>query len=183
MKSKRNHLIGVIAVIFCLAVGCSQTNQSGDSFNSQTVSDNSQENGGAVEHVSDPAQATINDLVWHTSYEDAQQEARSTGKPILAEFTGSDWCPPCIRMKKNVFGTEEFKNWAKQNVVLLELDFPKSKVQSQAIRDQNQQLAEQFSIEGFPTIVFLSPSGVELGKMGFAPNVGQWLAAAQSQLQ
>ena len=59
--------------------------------------------------------------IWHDSYESAIEESQKTGKPILADFTGSDWCHWCVKLKTDVFETETFQNWAQDNVVLLEL--------------------------------------------------------------
>ena len=129
-----------------------------------------------------PVQSTSVEPIWHESFEDAQRESVATGKPIMADFTGSDWCPPCIALKKNVFETQEFKSWASENVVLLELDFPKHKPQPQTIRVQNQQLAQKLGIQAYPTVIFLSPDGKRLGKMGFASNASQWLAGAKATL-
>lgn len=139
----------------------------------------------SIEQVSfnQPIENATGNPIWHESLEEARRESTATGKPILTAFTGSDWCPPCIKLKKNVFETPEFTAWAAQNVVLLELDFPKTKPQPQSIRVQNQQLAKQFKIEGYPTVVFVSDSGKQLGRMGFAPNVDQWLAGAKTQLK
>ena len=63
---------------------------------------------------------------WHSSYEKALEEVKEKGRPVLMLFTGSDWCPPCQRMDRELLDTDEFKKWAKENVVLLELDFPAS---------------------------------------------------------
>ncbi|MCA9777431.1 MAG: thioredoxin family protein, partial [Candidatus Eremiobacteraeota bacterium] len=63
--------------------------------------------------------------VWLTDWEAAKAQAQRTNKPILINFTGSDWCGWCIRLKKEVFSQEEFKSWAGQKVVLFEADFPR----------------------------------------------------------
>ena len=64
---------------------------------------------------------------WTTDYEDALKESAKTGKPILANFTGSDWCGYCIKLDKEVFSTDTFEDWAEENVILLEVDFPRRK--------------------------------------------------------
>ena len=56
---------------------------------------------------------------WLDSFDEAIKESKKTGKPILANFTGSDWCGWCIRLDKEVFSKSEFKEWADKNVVLL----------------------------------------------------------------
>lgn len=131
-----------------------------------------------------PNKAAANkSLQWHDSFEQAQQQSIATGKPILVGFLGSDWCPPCIKLKKSVFQSQEFKNWASNKVVLLELDYPKHKPQPQNIRIQNQQLAQKYAIQGYPTVLFLNSKGEPLGKLGYAPNATDWLASANKILR
>ncbi len=89
---------------------------------------------------------------WLVSLEEAYKLHEKTGKPILANFTGSDWCGWCIRLTKDVFSTNEFKNWSKDNVILLELDFPKRKSLPDEIKAQNASLQNSFKITGYPTI-------------------------------
>lgn len=89
---------------------------------------------------------------WHIYLDKAYKESKKTGKPILANFTGSDWCKWCIELDKSVFSKPEFKKWAKDNVVLLELDFPRLRKQDSDLRQQNRNLAEAFRIPGYPTV-------------------------------
>lgn len=92
------------------------------------------------------------DLVWLTSVEDAQKISEKTGKPIFANFTGSDWCGWCHKLAREVFNTPEFKAWSDKNVVLLELDFPRNKVLDEKLKAQNNSLLQFFQVQGFPTI-------------------------------
>lgn len=118
---------------------------------------------------------------WHHSYESARQESLATGKPILMSFTGSDWCHWCVKLKQDVFSQREFQGWAKDKVVLLEVDFPKRSGQSPVTIQQNQKLAEQFEVEGYPTVLFLDTNGQVLGKpLGYLPEVDRWLQAANA---
>jgi thioredoxin-related protein len=89
---------------------------------------------------------------WLVSLEEAYKLHEKTGKPILANFTGSDWCGWCIRLTKDVFSTDAFKSWSKDNVILLELDFPKRKTIPDEIKAQNASLQSSFKITGYPTI-------------------------------
>ncbi len=91
-------------------------------------------------------------LVWHTDLNKANEISKKTKKPIFAFFTGSDWCGWCIKLQKDVFEKPEFIKWAKKEVVLLELDFPRSKKLSTELIQQNQSLAQTFKIAGYPTI-------------------------------
>ena len=89
---------------------------------------------------------------WYIDFEKAAQASLQTGKPILADFTGSDWCGWCKKLKKEVFITPQFKDWADQNVVLLELDYPRRKQQDEKIKKQNRELQQIFQVRGYPTI-------------------------------
>lgn len=104
---------------------------------------------------------------WMTDYKAALALSKKTGKPILADFTGSDWCGWCIKLHKEVFDTPEFSKWAKSNVILLELDYPRSKPQSAAIKKQNGELVNKYQIQGYPTILFLNSKGDKLGEYGY----------------
>ncbi len=121
--------------------------------------------------------------IWHDSFESAQQRSKETGKPILADFTGSDWCSWCVKLKKDVFETSEFQAWARENVILLELDYPKRAIQSSAIRNQNKQLAERYKISGYPTVLLLDSEGEVLGKLGYMKQPSDWIAAAKPILE
>lgn len=89
---------------------------------------------------------------WEVKLDKAYALSEKTGKPIFANFTGTDWCGWCIRLRREVFDTKEFKDWAAENVVLLELDFPKRFKLPEAIAQQNAGLAQAFGVRGYPTI-------------------------------
>ena len=121
---------------------------------------------------------------WLTSWEEAAAASKKSGKPILADFTGSDWCGWCIKLREEVFDTEAFKKWAVENVVLLELDFPRRKAQSEELKKQNAELRDKFGIRGYPTILFLDTDGKELGRSGYkrgGPDA--WIAHAETQIK
>ena len=114
---------------------------------------------------------------WLQKYDDAIAAAKKSERPVLADFTGSDWCGWCIRLKEEVFDTKEFKEWAAANVVLLEVDFPQKKPQDAAIKARNEQLAQEFAIQGFPTILIMDGKGKKIGELGYmagGPKV--WIA-------
>jgi protein disulfide-isomerase len=105
---------------------------------------------------------------WTENYEKAVEKAKTENKNLLLDFTGSDWCGYCIALNKEVFSTPRFKEWAKQNVVLVEVDFPNNKPQTQKIKAQNADLQSKYSPNGYPTIVILDTMGKELGrKVGY----------------
>jgi thioredoxin-related protein len=110
---------------------------------------------------------------WLTDYKKAQEQAKSSNKLLLLEFTGSDWCPPCRMLQKEVLSTPEFKDLASKNFVLVEIDFPRTKEQSRELVEQNQMLAQRFGIQGFPSIIILNTDGKKLGELvGYDPRAG-----------
>jgi len=95
---------------------------------------------------------------WSTNLSSALAQAKREKKAVLVEFTGSDWCPPCIAMRKNVFSQQAFVDKASKDFILVELDFPKG---DPAIADANKPLAEKYGIDGFPTVLLLDAEGKE----------------------
>jgi protein disulfide-isomerase len=104
---------------------------------------------------------------WVTDYKKAQEDAKASKKLMLLEFTGSDWCGWCMKLDKEVFSTPEFQNFASKNLVLVKLDFPRSKPQTEALKKQNEQLAQKYGIQGFPTIIVLNGQGEKVGELGY----------------
>ncbi len=118
---------------------------------------------------------------WLTDYNEALAQAKETGRPILADFTGSDWCGWCKKLDREVFQTDTFKDWAADNVVLLVLDFPRRIKQSDELKAQNQGLAKKHGVEGFPTILFLDDVGNAIGRAGYMKGGADvWVASARS---
>jgi thioredoxin-related protein len=107
---------------------------------------------------------------WLTDYEQAQQQAKANKKLLLLDFTGSDWCGWCIRLRREVFSQPEFQQYADKNLVLMEVDFPRGKEQTQDVRRQNQSLAMQYEVQGFPTIIILNGEGKKVGELGYMPG-------------
>ena len=108
------------------------------------------------------AASALADSGWETDLKKAQEQAKSSNKLVFLDFTGSDWCGWCIRLDKDVFSKPQFKDYATKNLVLVEVDFPRSKEQNPDLRKQNRQLAEQYQVQGFPTIVVLNGAGREV---------------------
>ena len=98
---------------------------------------------------------------WQTDYAKALQMAKSQNKRVLLDFTGSDWCGPCIALRKQVFSRSDFRAYADKNLVLVEVDYPQRKKQSAELKKQNEKLSKQYGIDGkgFPTVVLLDPVG------------------------
>ncbi len=121
---------------------------------------------------------------WLTNYEEATKLAAETNRPILADFTGSDWCIWCKRLDAEVFRTRQFKKWASENVVLLELDYPSNKPQSAELKKQNKALKNKYKIRGFPTILLLNAKGEVLGKTGYGKGgPAPWIANVKKMIQ
>ena len=126
------------------------------------------------------------ELKWETNMEQASQIAIKTKKPLLMFFTGSDWCGWCIRLQKEVFKTPEFTKWANDNVVLVELDFPRKTPQLPEIQKQNSELQQFFAIQGYPTIWLVNATLVDnklnfekLGSTGYvAGGPAAWIGGA-----
>jgi len=108
--------------------------------------------------------ASAAELEWLTDLAQAKSQAKTENKLVLMDFTGSDWCPPCKKLKKDVFSSEEFATFAKANLVLMEVDFPRAKKQSAELKKANDALSKKFDIEAYPTVVVLSPEGKQLSK-------------------
>jgi thioredoxin-related protein len=93
---------------------------------------------------------------WEEDYAKAVARAKTEKKMLLLDFTGSDWCPPCMKLEKEVFSTPEFKNYAKDNLVLMEVDFPQYKQLAKPLEAQNWKLKEEYGVEGFPMLIVLN---------------------------
>lgn len=119
---------------------------------------------------------------WSTDLEKAIKQAKEENKSVLVEFTGSDWCPPCIAMRKNVFSKKEFVESASKKFILVELDFPKG---DEEVSKKNQPLAEKYKIEGYPTVILLDSEGKEFTRF-FAsqfPKLEDFLKHLDSALE
>jgi len=103
-------------------------------------------------------------LTWSTDLPKALEQAKAEKKSVLMDFTGSDWCPPCKALHKNVLVSKEFEDYAEKNLVLVMLDFPNSKPQSDELKKANAALAEKYAIEGYPTLILLNADGKQLKK-------------------
>ena len=131
------------------------------------------------------------ELVWNNNLKNSIEVFKKTKKPLLLFFTGSDWCGWCIRLQTEVFKTPEFVKWANENVILVELDFPRRTVLAQEITEQNNQLQQFFAVQGYPTVWFVNATETDgkinidkLGSTGYlagGPKV--WLDTANGILK
>jgi len=104
---------------------------------------------------------------WTEDWETAISAAQEMQRPILVNFTGSDWCVWCMRLKDEVFSQEEFQSYAKDNLIMLKLDFPREIKQSDELKKQNNDLLQEFGVQGFPTILLLNGEGKEIARTGY----------------
>jgi len=99
------------------------------------------------------------DLTWLTSVPNAQAQAKKESKLVLLDFTGSDWCSWCKKLDAEVFSQAQFADYAKKNLVLVEVDFPAQKKLDAALVKANDALKDKYKITGYPTLIVLKPDG------------------------
>ena len=102
---------------------------------------------------------------WMGNIEKALEIAKKEKKQVLIDFTGSDWCPPCIALHRRVLSTKAFHDFAKNRFVLVSVDFPRNKTQPDNLRQANAILAREFRVEGFPTVILVDANGTELHRV------------------
>lgn len=110
------------------------------------------------------------DKIWHTNLEKAIEVAEKENKPILLQFSGSDWCKWCIKLNEEVMFKKEFLDYAKENIILVNLDFPRSIQQTVEIKAYNRALANKYGIKGYPTVLLLDKSGNVVKQTGYQPG-------------
>ena len=102
--------------------------------------------------------------IWLTDASQAIEESKLSGKPIFAFFTGKEWCSWCKKLERQVLSKEEFINYAKDNLVLLELDFPRGR---RNLPQKQIELARKFNIKGYPTVILMDSSTNKIAKTGY----------------
>jgi protein disulfide-isomerase len=129
---------------------------------------------------------------WLVDLDQAYELSKKSGKPILANFTGSDWCGWCKRLDASVFSTPKFQDWAKENVILLELDFPRRKQIPEKNRQQNAAMQQALQITGYPTIWVLTLDKDAAtgryninpkGKTGYAPTPEEFIGVVDQYVK
>ena len=183
----------VFSICGFLFFGCSNSDQKSNKMmaqnkvvanKTQTVQSNSN-----IEKKSD----------WLINYDEVYNKSIKENKPILANFTGSDWCGWCKKLKKAVFDTETFKKWASENVVLFELDYPRRTQQDPIIKRQNAELQQTFRglVRGYPTVLIfdiereLKEDGsksqdkikIHGQRMGYMPDPNSFINTAEANLK
>ena len=107
---------------------------------------------------------------WNQDFKKAMALSQKTGKPVLIDFSGTDWCSWCIKLDKEVFSKRAFKQYAKKDLILMLAAFPKWAPLAADLKAQNEELAQKFSVEGFPTVVLLNSKGETIGRTGYQPG-------------
>lgn len=115
-------------------------------------------------------QSSSDNLSWNGNLEKAVEQAKKENKAVLVNFTGSDWCIWCKRLSAEVFQQKEFEEYAKENLVLVMLDFPKDIKQAQETKEYNNKLAQKYGIQGFPTILLIDGQGKLVAQTGYQPG-------------
>jgi thiol:disulfide interchange protein len=117
---------------------------------------------------------------WLNKMDKAQEQSKETGLPILVLFTGTSWCPYCIKLEDEVFSKSEFKSFADQNLVLLMLDFGPG---GAANSKRDEKLQKEYKVSGFPTYFLTDGSGKQLAKGGYHDGINpdkfaEWVTKA-----
>lgn len=123
--------------------------------------------------------------LWISSSDAAMQRANRENKLVMAMFTGSDWCPWCVKLEREVFDTPEFRDWANQNAIPLKLDFPKKTKLPYELRTQNEKMLQKYAahVKAYPSVLFLDSRGEFVAKMGYARGGPEaWISKAEQKL-
>jgi protein disulfide-isomerase len=139
----------------------------------------------AVAHTEDTGEYVPG--TWIEDWDLAVETAKAKNLTVLVNFTGSDWCSWCMRLASEVFTKSAFETYAKENLVLLKLDFPRKIAQSAERKKQNEALLRQFGVQGFPTILLVNGEGEEIGRTGYreggaeayAKHLGEFISASK----
>lgn len=123
--------------------------------------------GGACCQTGSPGKAADKTAEWSTNYDAALKQAKETHRQVLLDFTGSDWCGWCMKLDREILATPEFKQFADAHLILVKIDFPMHKAQSDAEKAQNEELAAQFQVQGYPTLVLLNSDAKPCGTLGY----------------
>ena len=107
---------------------------------------------------------------WLTDFAAAQKAAAEKKLPIFALFTGSDWCPWCVKLEKEVLSQKAFLDYAEKNLVLFKADFPRNKKVAPAVMKANRELQAKYGVQGYPTVVLVNADGAAIGNTGYEPG-------------
>lgn len=120
---------------------------------------------------------------WNADPQAAFEAARESGRPILALFTGSDWCPHCRLLEEHVLATAAFKDWADGRVELLVVDLPKQGIPAD-VREKRSALCRRYGVKSFPNVVLIAPDGARVASQpGYSRQAADtWIASVDRKL-
>ena len=110
---------------------------------------------------------------WLTDFEKAKQEAAEQQQPMFVLFTGSDWCPWCVKLEKEALDSKAFKAYAEENLILFKADFTQMKEPPKELKSQNEALASKFRVRAFPTVFLMDAEEKILGATGYRRGGGE----------
>ncbi len=119
---------------------------------------------------------------WMTNVDDALAKAKTEKKPVMVEFTGSDWCPPCIMMHKKVFSKTSFTDAASKKFILVKIDIPKKDPE---LKKMNAKVMKKYKVRGVPTVLLFDEAGKEFSRFSASqfPSVKAFLGQLDSALE
>ena len=118
---------------------------------------------------------------WMTDLDKAFAKAKAENKPVLVEFTGSDWCPPCMMMREKVFTKEHYIKKASEKFILVEIDIPNG---DPDLKKKNMPKLKEYGVQGVPTVILFNPKAKEFDRFGAAefPSVDEFIARLDKAL-
>ena len=128
-----------------------------------------------------PAFASVE---WMTDFEAAKAKSVAENKPMLIDFTGSDWCTWCIKLKQDVLSKTEFEQYIADKFIPVEVDVPQNaaKVGGEEQLEKNRQICEEYGVEGFPTVMVVTPEGGVAGGIGHSVDMEEALQLLDTAL-
>ena len=144
---------------------------------------NSAASSAAREKDKDKTEKALLPVSWSADLPQAQAKAKAEGKSVLIHFTGSDWCGWCMKLRKDVFTKVEFEQYARSNLVLVAIDFPKRKLLPPTAQAVNQRVAEQYQVQGFPTLILVAGNGDRLGTVNYGHGGARTFLAEVEKLR
>lgn len=122
-------------------------------------------------------QAVKGKIQWQTNYENAIRQGKTSSKPVVLFFTGSDWCSWCNKLEEEALDTSEFASAAGDRFVFVKLDFPLYTTQDPQLKAQNKQLQQKFDVRSYPTLIIFDPqTNQQIGNTGYRPGGGKQYA-------
>ncbi len=119
---------------------------------------------------------------WMTDIDAALAKGKQENKPVLAEFTGSDWCPPCMMMHKKVFSKSAFTQVASKSYILVKIDIPQG---NKALYEKNAKVLSKYKVEGVPTVILFNSEGKEFDRFiaSSFPSIQSFLSKIDQSLK